>query len=110
MDRAELQFAGKGAARGVANPTAADFEQIKRIGRYLKRRPRACHQFYLQAPRLFLRRARRQRPRWLFRSEKERDWRCPVPRCTLRSLLLLYSDRSRVEFRGVRFLRHCRGR
>eukprot|EP00959_Pyramimonas_sp_CCMP1952_P322694 6752659-Pyramimonas_sp.AAC.1 len=53
LDRAELQFAGKEAARGMSKPTAADFEKLKRIGRYLLNCPRTCQRFPLQPPQSF---------------------------------------------------------
>ena len=53
LDRPELQFAGKEAARGMSLPTHADFEKMKRIGRFLKHCPRTCQRFKLQPPQSF---------------------------------------------------------
>eukprot|EP00812_Abedinium_dasypus_P010647 NODE_4255_length_693_cov_0.927900.p6 GENE.NODE_4255_length_693_cov_0.927900~~NODE_4255_length_693_cov_0.927900.p6 ORF type:complete len:58 (+),score=12.21 NODE_4255_length_693_cov_0.927900:367-540(+) len=36
MDRADLQFAAKEVCRAMANPTAVDWQRLKKIGRYLK--------------------------------------------------------------------------
>lgn len=40
LDRADLQFAAKRCAKGMANPTVQDWHHLKRLGRYLIRRPR----------------------------------------------------------------------
>eukprot|EP00959_Pyramimonas_sp_CCMP1952_P354723 7430318-Pyramimonas_sp.AAC.1 len=40
MDRIDLVFAAKEAARWMSQPTQIAMEMVKRIGRYLLRRPR----------------------------------------------------------------------
>ena len=35
LDRPDIQYAGKELARGMSNPTVADVNRLKRLGRYL---------------------------------------------------------------------------
>jgi hypothetical protein len=48
MDRIDLLFAAKEAARWMSRPTQTALEMVKRIGRYLMRRPRVVQQFVQQ--------------------------------------------------------------
>ena len=52
QDRADLQFAAKECARGMSKPTRGDQLKLKRIGRYLKGRPRAVIVFNTTAGQL----------------------------------------------------------
>jgi hypothetical protein len=45
VDRPELLFAAKEAARSMQNPTKQDFEKVKRIARYLVLHPRVVQYF-----------------------------------------------------------------
>jgi hypothetical protein len=49
-DRMDLQYSTKNLSRQMANPTEADWEQVKRTARYLKHRPRAVQKFNFEAP------------------------------------------------------------
>ena len=48
MDRAYIQFAVKEICRSMANPTIGSWRQLKRLARYLKKRPRAVAKFDFQ--------------------------------------------------------------
>ncbi len=48
MDRPELLYAAKEAARWMAHPTATAMEMIKRVGRYLVGSPRLVQQMVMQ--------------------------------------------------------------
>ena len=48
MDRADIQFAVKEMCRSMANPTIGSWRQLKRLARYLKKRPRAVVKFDFQ--------------------------------------------------------------
>ena len=48
MDRIDLLFAAKEAARWMSKPTQVAMEMVKRIGRYLLRRPRMVQRFVQQ--------------------------------------------------------------
>ena len=50
IDRADIQFAVKEAARKMANPVNDDWLLLKRIGRYLLGKPRVAHKFEFQDP------------------------------------------------------------
>ena len=39
LDRPDLSFAAGALARGMKSPTTKDFEELKRVGRYLRGRP-----------------------------------------------------------------------
>ena len=39
-DRPDIQFATKECAKGMSNPKVSDMEKLKRLGRYLKGKPR----------------------------------------------------------------------
>ena len=41
MDRPEISYAVKELSRGMTAPTLSDWSRLKRLGRYLKKRPRA---------------------------------------------------------------------
>ena len=45
MDRADVQFAAKEACRKMSRPIMADWDILKRIGRYLRGRPRSVQLF-----------------------------------------------------------------
>ena len=45
QDRADIQFATKEISRKMSEPTRADWEKLKRLGRYLKGAPRATNTF-----------------------------------------------------------------
>ena len=49
MDRIDLLYAAKEAARSVAKPTVSAMEAIKRIGRYLLHAPRVVQKFEMQS-------------------------------------------------------------
>ena len=49
IDRPEIQYATKEACRAMAKPTRAAWRKVKRIGRYLKGRPRAIQVFKFQS-------------------------------------------------------------
>jgi len=55
MDRVDLLFAAKEAARWMSKPTQIAMEMVKRIGRYLMRRPRLVQQFVQQVEPGFVR-------------------------------------------------------
>ena len=48
QDRADLQYAGKELARGMAQPTEGHWQKLKRIGRYLVGRPRLVLKYPFQ--------------------------------------------------------------
>ena len=48
MDRPDILFSAKEAARWMSKPTVAAMEIMKRLGRYLKLRPRAVQVFEMQ--------------------------------------------------------------
>ena len=48
MDRCDLQYAVKECARGMARPTVGGMERLKRVGRYLLKRPRYVMRFGYQ--------------------------------------------------------------
>ena len=48
MDRADIQFAVKEICRSMANPTIGSWRQLKRLARYLNKRPRAVAKFDFQ--------------------------------------------------------------
>ena len=48
QDRADTQFAVKEVCRGMTNPTMGHWRQLKRLGRYLRGRPRAVTNFPFQ--------------------------------------------------------------
>jgi hypothetical protein len=45
MDRPDIQYAVKEVCRGMAKPTVGDKKKLKRIGRYLKGRPRMVQKY-----------------------------------------------------------------
>ena len=45
MDRSDLQYAAKECCKHMASPKVGDWERIKRVGRYLRGRPR-CVQIF----------------------------------------------------------------
>ena len=47
-DRIDIQFAAKALARSMQNPTASDFEAVKRCVSYLVRYPRLVQRFVRQ--------------------------------------------------------------
>ena len=49
LDRSDIQYAVKECARGMSKPTNRDYMRLKRIGRYLKHRPRAVIEYHWQA-------------------------------------------------------------
>ena len=49
LDRPEMMFAVKEAARSAADPTEGTKQQLRRIARYLKHRPRLVQQFKWQS-------------------------------------------------------------
>ena len=50
QDRSDLQFAAKEVCRGMAQPTVAHLRRLKRLGRFLLKRPRVVWCFALQLP------------------------------------------------------------
>ena len=48
QDRSDIQFATKELSRAMARPTNGDWKKLKRLGRYLKGRPRAVTEFKYQ--------------------------------------------------------------
>ena len=48
QDRADVQFAGKELARRMSSPTEADWQKLKRVGRYLVGRPRMVLKYNFQ--------------------------------------------------------------
>ena len=50
LDRADLSYSAKEAARGMARPTAGDVIRLKRILRYLKGSPKIVNLFEWQEP------------------------------------------------------------
>ena len=48
MDRADIQFAVKEMCRSMANPTIGSWRQLKRLARYLKKRPQTVVKFDFQ--------------------------------------------------------------
>ena len=48
QDRADVEFAGKELARGMSSPTEADWQKLKRMGRYLVGRPRMVLKYRFQ--------------------------------------------------------------
>jgi hypothetical protein len=49
LDRPDLQFAAKEVSRSMANPKQSDVASLKRLGRYVKKYPRAVFKFKFQA-------------------------------------------------------------
>ena len=49
IDRADIQYATKEAARKMARPTNGDWQLVTRIGKYLILRPRVVHMFRWQS-------------------------------------------------------------
>jgi hypothetical protein len=47
-DRADIQYAVKEVCRGMANPTRGDLRRLRRLGRYLKSRPRVISRYPFQ--------------------------------------------------------------
>ena len=45
QDRADLQFAARGAAKRMSNPRPSDWVLLKRVGRYLVGKPRMVQMF-----------------------------------------------------------------
>ena len=50
QDRVEIQYAVKEAARRMSKPRSADWNLLKRIGRFLKGMPRVVYRYDFQAP------------------------------------------------------------
>ena len=50
LDRIDIQYAVKEACRGMAEPTKRDLRKLRRLGRYLKGRPRLVVDFKWQEP------------------------------------------------------------
>ena len=50
LDRPDIQYAAKEVSRGMANPTVSNMIDLKRVGRYLKRFPRAAFMYLHQLP------------------------------------------------------------
>ena len=48
-DRPDIQYATKEACRLMSRPTASSWEMLKRIGRYLKGKPRLIWRYVWQA-------------------------------------------------------------
>ena len=48
QDRADTMYAVKEVARGMANPTEADWQSLKRLARYLKKHPRMVIKYGFQ--------------------------------------------------------------
>ena len=48
QDTADIQYAVKEVCRGMVSPTRGHWRQVKRLGRYLKGRPRAVAKFSWQ--------------------------------------------------------------
>ncbi len=49
LDRSDIQYAVKDCARGMSKPTNRYYLKLKRIGRYLKHRPRAVIEYRWQS-------------------------------------------------------------
>ncbi len=50
QDRSDLQFAGKELARAMQSPTHGDWTKMKRVARYVKKRPRVIIRYEKQDP------------------------------------------------------------
>ena len=48
MDRADVQYATKECCRRMSSPRMGDWEALKRVGRYLRGRPRSVQKFPFQ--------------------------------------------------------------
>ena len=51
MDRPDIQFATKEVCREMSSPTTGSYRRLKRIGQYLKRRPRMVWKYKMQGAR-----------------------------------------------------------
>ena len=54
QDRPDIQFACKELARGMSSPTEGNWQQLKRLGRYLLLRPRMVMNYDYQSVSTFL--------------------------------------------------------
>ena len=54
QDRSDIQYSAKELARGMSSPTVANQQSLKRLGRYLKLRPRVVVMFAFQNKCTFL--------------------------------------------------------
>ena len=50
LDRPDVQYAAKEVSRAMSNPHQSDVVNMKRLGRYLHKHPRAIFMFKFQAP------------------------------------------------------------
>ena len=53
-DRPDIQFAVKKVATSMSNPTNKNLQELKRLGRYLKGKPRVVIKYDLQDPTLLI--------------------------------------------------------
>ena len=50
MDRPDIQFSVKKLATSMCSPTNRNWQELKRLGRYLKKRPRVVIKYKWQNP------------------------------------------------------------